>query len=594
MSDNPIGKTITGFRIESELGKGGMAKVYVATQLSVGRPVAFKVIDARLTQDEQFLIRFEREAKTMASLQNSHILKLFDYGTAEGITFMVTELMTGGSLADMLKKNGKKGLPQKQALTLLSQIGSALDYAHKRGVIHRDLKPHNVLLDEGGRAFLTDFGVAKIITGDSQDLTNFTNTGVALGTPAYMSPEQWTGLPLDGRSDIYALAIMAYEMLVGKTPFNGDTPAVMMYEHLQKEIPSLQASGDQFPLDVDRVIQRGLAKDRNERFNTAEDFIEMLRRALAGEPIPLLTQDLEKASSDRRRHLTGDDDDERPTKITGGAKRAIILSAVATGAGFLALLLLLSRGNPGDATITPTAAAAQASDVVPTQTENVALATETIQLATTTPTITPSFTNTLTATPSLTSTPTASHTPTFTLTSTQTPTFTPTLNEMATRVWATFFAGTQTAPALTQEAFVKTATALVIQVTELSLQQTRNAIEQTQTALAPTATPNLGTRVWATFMAATNAGAANTATPSTVEVIITIRADARPRLRGGPGTDFEVLALIASNTRLTALGISADGDWFYVEYQGQKGWVANNRAFNTTSGDISALPVIYQ
>jgi serine/threonine-protein kinase len=196
---NLIGQRFGQYDIISLLGKGGMASVYRARQISVDRDVAIKVMKSDLIADDPgFLTRFEREAKTVAALSQAHILKVFDYGQQGDTVYLVMELLTGGSLSSLIRRGP---LAVDHAAQILDQITGALDYAHRRGIVHRDLKPANVLLDEGGDAFLTDFGIAKLL----RETTALTQSGVAMGTPAYMAPEQWRGTGLDARADIYAL-----------------------------------------------------------------------------------------------------------------------------------------------------------------------------------------------------------------------------------------------------------------------------------------------------------------------------------------------------------------------------------------------------
>src|SRR5689334_16227728 len=248
-----IGQRIYNYEITSVLGKGGMAIVYRARQLNIQREVAIKIIKPDLSQTDDLIRRFEREANTVASLSHPHILKLFDFGQFEGMLYLVMDLMPGGTLADKIRATP---LSPEQAARLLDQIANALDYAHSQGLIHRDLKPQNILLDKQGNAHLTDFGIAKVLT----ETTGFTQTGVAIGTPAYMSPEQWQDHALDARADVYALGIMLYEMLTGQLPFMAETPASLMYRHLQDRPPSVRTARANLPRGVDQVIHTALAK----------------------------------------------------------------------------------------------------------------------------------------------------------------------------------------------------------------------------------------------------------------------------------------------------------------------------------------------
>ncbi len=226
-----IGQHLGQYEIIGLLGEGGMAAVYRARQTTMQRNVAIKVIELKLARNPDFVRRFELEAQTVASLSQAHILKVFDYGQQGDVIYLVMELLQG-SLADLIRKGP---LPLATTLTLLDQVGSALDYAHQKGIIHRDLKPQNILLDETSSAFLTDFGLAKLLNSDSA----LTQSGMAMGTPPYMAPEQWTGKPVDARTDIYALGVLAYEMLSGRLPFNADTPFQLMHMHVYELPPTI-------------------------------------------------------------------------------------------------------------------------------------------------------------------------------------------------------------------------------------------------------------------------------------------------------------------------------------------------------------------
>jgi serine/threonine-protein kinase len=268
------GRQIGQYEILGRIGAGGMATVYRARQMNVGRDVAIKVIESRYADDPQFIQRFRREAQTIAALNHPHILKLFDFGEVEGLIYLVMELQSGGSLAELIHR---EELSPERIARITEQIASALDYAHGRGIIHRDLKPQNVLLDEVGNAILTDFGIARLM---GSNLPSLTATGAAMGTPAYMAPEMWQGQPVDSRADIYALGIMVFEMFTRRLPFSGDTPASIMYGHLQQPPPMLRTARPDIPPAVESVISRALSKDRDKRQTTAGELAAALRSAI--------------------------------------------------------------------------------------------------------------------------------------------------------------------------------------------------------------------------------------------------------------------------------------------------------------------------
>jgi tRNA A-37 threonylcarbamoyl transferase component Bud32/glucose/arabinose dehydrogenase len=274
-----IGQHLGQYEIVALLGEGGMATVYRARQVSIGRDVAIKIIESKLARNPEFVRRFEREARTVAQLSQIHILKVFDYGQQDDLIYLVMELLAGGSLEDLIRLGA---LTVDRAARLLEQVGSALDYAHERGVIHRDLKPANVLLDERGDAHLTDFGIAKMLSEN----TVLTQSGIAIGTPAYMSPEQWLGQPVDNRADIYALGVMLYEMLSGALPFNADTPFGMMHKHVYDPPPPIREWRPDLPPGVDEVLQEALSKEREKRFQTTEAMVQAFKAAIGAKATP--------------------------------------------------------------------------------------------------------------------------------------------------------------------------------------------------------------------------------------------------------------------------------------------------------------------
>lgn len=269
-----IGRTIGQYQITEVLGKGGMATVYKGYQSSVGRSVAIKVLPPHPGLDARFIERFELEAKTIGQLQNPHILPLYDYGrTEDDILYLVMAFIDSGTLGDEIER-GPMSLERIEYL--VRQIASALDYAHRRGVIHRDIKPGNILIDSDGNALLADFGIVKML---SNTATGITGTAV-LGTPAYMSPEQAHGVEIDARADIYALGIMVYEMLTGAQPFKADTPMQLILRHVNDAVPDLRAVKSDLPSQINDVVQKALAKDPNDRYGSVIEFAEALTNAI--------------------------------------------------------------------------------------------------------------------------------------------------------------------------------------------------------------------------------------------------------------------------------------------------------------------------
>ncbi|PJF31825.1 MAG: hypothetical protein CUN51_02460 [Candidatus Thermofonsia Clade 1 bacterium] len=289
-----VGRTLGQYRLETPLGKGGMASVYRAYQASVDRYVAIKVMTPEIANDSSFVERFQREARIIAKLEHPHILPIIDFGESEGIYYIVMRYMDGGSLDDRMRQ---RRLRPEEIAHYLDQIASALDYAHQRGVIHRDLKPNNVLLDRANNCYLTDFGIARI-EGTERKLTA---TGSVMGTPAYMSPEQAMGRTVDGRSDIYSLGVMLYEMVTGKLPFTADSTAALIFQHVYEAPPSARQLDPNLPEAVDALFNRALAKVPEMRHNTAEalarDFAEVFGiRSTPSKAIPAAQAALDDAT----------------------------------------------------------------------------------------------------------------------------------------------------------------------------------------------------------------------------------------------------------------------------------------------------------
>lgn len=269
-----IGQKLGQYEVIELLGQGGMATVYKAYQESIDRYVAIKVLPPHAALDDQFIERFQLEAKTIGSLQHPHILSLYDYGTQDDILYLVMAYVDGGSLEDIVKSGER--LPVKDIEKLLREIASALDFAHRRGIIHRDIKPANILLDSEGNSLLADFGIVKMMGNDA----NLTGTGV-VGTPAYISPEQGQGeLNIDGRADLYSLACVVYELFSGHQPYRAETMMKVVLQHIADPVPSLSDVAPELPPDVSQVIAKAMAKDPNERYDTVVDFAESVSRAL--------------------------------------------------------------------------------------------------------------------------------------------------------------------------------------------------------------------------------------------------------------------------------------------------------------------------
>lgn len=357
---NLVGQRLGNYEIISRFGEGGMAAVYKARQVNIKREVAIKVILPSLAQREEFKKRFDKEAELSASLSHPNIVKIFDYGVARGfhlaltndsidarkdVYFIVMELLTGGSLASKITR---EPLPLSAAVPIIEQIGSALDYAASRGLIHRDLKPGNVLFDAQGNAILSDFGIARL-EGDKQQITQ---DGMAMGTPAYMAPEMWEEVELTPSLDIYALGVLLYEMLTTKLPFYSRTPYAIMKMHRDDPVPSVSKHVEGIPPGVDEVIRKAMGKTVETRYPKAMQMARDLKKvAAAAESDTVLLEKSAEAKlspalqAERARAVSGKPADA-PQKpgIPLNPKRILPLIAVGVTVIVILLLILAGRG----------------------------------------------------------------------------------------------------------------------------------------------------------------------------------------------------------------------------------------------------------
>ena len=260
------------YEIESEIGRGGMSVVYRARDRRLNRPVAIKVLPPELAHDGAIRTRFTREAQMAAQLTHAHIVPIYDVGEQDGLAYFVMAIVHGGNLATLLTREPRQ--PVDEARRLLSEIADALAYAHLHGVIHRDIKPDNILLDESsGRAMVTDFGIARAM----EVSTRLTATGIAVGTPAYMSPEQALGdREVDGRSDIYSLGVLGYQMLTGRLPFSAGNSMALLLKHVSEPPPPIAELRGDTPKAVRDAIERALMKSPEDRWPTAASMREAL------------------------------------------------------------------------------------------------------------------------------------------------------------------------------------------------------------------------------------------------------------------------------------------------------------------------------
>ncbi len=516
------GMTLGPYRIIERIGRGGMATVYKAYHAAMDRDVAIKVLPEEFSEDPSFLARFEREARTVARLQHTNILPVFNYGQERGIPYLVMPYISTGTLKDYLAETQ---LSLEEVARILSQIADALDYAHQRGILHRDIKPGNVLLDESRNALLSDFGLTRMAEATS----SLTGTGV-IGTPAYMSPEQGQGRALDSRSDMYALGVMLYEMVVGEVPFSADTPVAVIFKHVSDPLPMPRAKRRDLPEAAERVILKALAKDPEDRFETCGEMAKVFSDAVAGQPVstsPQISDEeetaigVDPASPPSEVDVEQDQTETLPAPGKRGVSRwayALAGLAVIIVVGLLVFGVIAPGGGQAGFTATPvnpqTAAAqlltrtviAQQTGIPPTP-SNTPNATRTIEAILTSMLATENGnqtatvaahtdTPTATLTPSDTPTSTLTDTPTSTLTRTVTPSETPTHTPSETATPSPTFTATTditaTAGARATQAAERTqvaALATVEQATQVA-QLTANAPTNTpRPTITPSSTP---------------------------------------------------------------------------------------------------------
>jgi len=354
------------YRIERLLGKGGMGAVFLAHDLTLEREVAIKVLPPDVAQDDQVVRRFQQEAKTAAKLDHPNIIPIYRVESEGGLNYFVMKYVAGTSLEDLL--DTKEPLPVPEIQRVLWEAACALGHAHQRGVVHRDVKPANIMFDHDGRVMLTDFGISKAL----QAATGLTATGMIIGTPHYMSPEQGKGAAVDGRADQYSLGVVGYRMITAELPFSGDSVHTIIYKHIYEEPPLASVRRPGIPGTLTVAISRALSKDPDQRFPTMEAF------ATAVWPEQPVASPVKGRSGARPRPRATAD---APTEITGApttplsaksrrrrsrAPVVVGLVVLAVGAGGY---LMLGRRGSGEQTAVPSVDTVLVRDTVrvPTQ-----------------------------------------------------------------------------------------------------------------------------------------------------------------------------------------------------------------------------------
>jgi hypothetical protein len=330
MTDRPApapGEIFGGYRIESLLGRGGMGTVFLATHERLGRRVALKVISPELARDEGFRDRFLRESQLAAALDHPNVIPIYDADEVDGVLYLAMRFVDGPTAQALIRERGS--LSPNDTVRMAEQIGGALDAAHRAGLVHRDVKPANILLAEPGQhAYLCDFGLAKRISSNGT-----TRTGSFLGTVDYCSPEQIQGRPLDGRADVYSLGCVLFHCLAGAAPYSRDSEFAVLQAHLQDPPPSVCASRGELPSSVDNVVATAMAKDPDDRYATASALAAALRKALPGAASEAAATRAAATAQTARRSLFGV---SRRTWIAGAVGAVVVAGAavaavVATG-----------------------------------------------------------------------------------------------------------------------------------------------------------------------------------------------------------------------------------------------------------------------
>jgi eukaryotic-like serine/threonine-protein kinase len=335
------------YEIQRGIARGGMAEVYLARDQLLDRPVAVKVLFAEYARDPSFVERFRREAQSAANLNHPNIVAIYDWGQERGTYFIVMEYVRGRSLRDVVQVNGP--FSARRTAEIGAEIAGALEFAHRNGVVHRDVKPGNVLITADGDIKVTDFGIARAGTSES-----LTQTGAVMGTATYFSPEQAQGHAVDGRSDVYSLGVVLYEMATGAPPFTGESPVAVAYKHVREEPEPPSARAPDLPPDLEQIILTAMAKDPDSRYQTADELRTDLLRFVRGQP-PLggpvtgliaagtATAAVAPTQAAPMAALDGHDPDEHRRKRRGALVAGILGALVIAGV----IIALLASGGGG-------------------------------------------------------------------------------------------------------------------------------------------------------------------------------------------------------------------------------------------------------
>jgi len=345
--------TVLGSRyvLDGLLGQGGMADVYHGTDQVLGRQVAVKVLGRHFARDQSFVARFRREAQAAAALNHPNLVSVFDTGSDDGTHYIVMEYVAGTTLANVIRDEGR--LPPDRAAAIALAVARALAFAHRAGLVHRDVKPGNIMLTGDGTVKVMDFGIARTTNGES-----LTQTAAVLGTATYFSPEQAQGKSVDARSDIYALGCVLFEMLTGHPPFSGENPVAVAYQHVREDPPRPSGQAPGVPPALEAIVMRCLAKDPDDRYQSAEDLADDLQRFRSGSPVDATallahrpTQALPTTKSAPLRPTQKQLDDARRRRI--GIAAIVTALVLVVGLGLFLLARSLGGSPPQTTTVDP-------------------------------------------------------------------------------------------------------------------------------------------------------------------------------------------------------------------------------------------------
>ncbi len=614
--NNLSGSTLGNYELRQVIGVGGMASVYQAHQKNLERLVAVKILSQALTHEPGYAERFNREARTAASLEHPNIVPVYDYGTHDQITYVVMRLLTGGTVGERLSHQQQNNLPPPslaEVTQLLRQVASALDYAHSLGVIHRDIKPSNIMFDNRGTPYVVDFGIAKLLEASA----NMTSTGMVMGTPAYMAPEQWRGDKISAATDQYAVGVMMYILLTGRQPFEAPTPYALMLKHMNEVPVPPNAIREDIPASVAAVIERAISKSADDRYPSMLEFADDMSRTVrdsSGGMTGFFTMNVGKGGEPGQftptrspgtptrppppptpppsaSSSTQDDDSptevvpktgETPAKPPTGGQAAIppyVGSATKTGQNtYEAGAGPQSSGKRNGIAVFGVLGAlviialiaffASRGSGTPTTTD-----------------LTPGTSNTSVAVVvSVSDTPSKSASSTSTIEPTKevvAPSATPSQNIEPSATSASIIVSASDTPKPTE-----TNTSTPTETKEPTATKTPST--------TPTERPTVTPSITKTPSNTPTLTPTNTDIPTVTPTPATPVAAMRRQLsvRQGPGSQYPTLTVLAAGDSVDILGISEDGAWFQVLLaDGQFGWLPTTSPLISTAGNIFDLPV---